>query len=222
MLDHDQEAGAAVRTRPYDGSARRDRRRQPRQLALLRVALLRAGRADDICVVKNISPNGLSARIYRKVTAGESVEIELRSGQILAGSVVWQRGWDVGIAFAEPIDVAAVVAGRAVADTKRRRAVPRINVECPGRLSTGLRSFEIMLQDISQGGASVRSEIPVPEMCNVLLCLPDLPPVSGVARWNNGKTVGISFNECVAFERLARWIQMRREQAARDGTLRHR
>src|SRR3954454_14269894 len=82
-----------------------ERRRQIRQLALLRVALLHAGGASDICVVRNVSPNGLSARVYRKFRDGDEVEIEFRSGELLAGSVVWEEEYDIGIVFPRPIDV---------------------------------------------------------------------------------------------------------------------
>src|SRR3954452_14525071 len=87
-----------------------ERRRQLRQLALLRVALLHSGGASDICVVRNVSPNGLSARVFRKLSAGDDVEIEFRSGELLAGSVVWGEEFDIGVVFARPIDVAQVLA----------------------------------------------------------------------------------------------------------------
>jgi hypothetical protein len=45
----------------------------------------------------------------------------------------------------------------------------------------------------------------------VRLLLPDLPPITGVVRWTSGTKVGVSFNECIAFEQLAQWIQAQRE-----------
>jgi hypothetical protein len=200
--------GRAART-PV--SPRPDRRRQTRQVALLRVALLHAGGTSDICVVKNISPNGLSARAYRNLSAGEQVEIEFRSGELLAGSVVWEDECDVGVVFPRPIDVAAVLANRSTSARGKRRALPRISVQCPGQLSTGLRSTDVVLQDISQGGASLETVTEVRDLKNVRLSLPDLPPVAGVVRWVCGTKIGVSFNEYIAFELLARWIQARRE-----------
>lgn len=188
-----------------------DRRRQIRQVALLRVALLHADGTSDICVVKNISPNGLSARAYRKLSAGEQVEIEFRSGELLAGSVVWEDECDVGIVFPQPIDVTEVLANGRTSEKGKRRALPRISVQCPGQLSTGLRSTDVVLQDISQGGASLETNTEVRDLKNVRLSLPDLPPVAGVVRWVCGTKIGISFNEYIAFELLARWIQARRE-----------
>jgi len=175
------------------------------------VGLLHAGGASDICVVRNVSANGLSARVYRKLSVGEQVEIEFRSGELLAGSVVWEVERDIGIIFAQPIDVAQVLASRWSSEASKRRALPRITVDCRGLLSNGLRSVDVMLRDISQGGASLESDAEAAEPGNVRLSLPDLPPIAGVVRWTSGAHLGVSFNECLAFETLARWIQARRE-----------
>jgi hypothetical protein len=188
-----------------------ERRRQVRQLALLRVALLHAGGVSDICVVRNVSANGLSARVYRPMSTGEAVEIEFRSGERVSGRVVWVEDGDLGIVVPEPIDVAAVLASRWCREEGRRRALPRIAVDCNGRLSTGLRTIDVVLRDISQGGASLELPGGAPEMSNVELLLPDLRTISGVVRWREGAMIGVSFNECIAFEPLARWIQARRE-----------
>ena len=188
-----------------------ERRRHVRQLALLRVALLHSGGVSDICVVRNVSPNGLSARVYRKLFPGDEVEIEFRSGELLGGSVVWEGEYDVGIIFPRPIDVTQVLASRWSTQTEKRRALPRIAVDCEARLSNGLRTVEVTLRDISQGGASLESSVDAGGLGKVELSLPDLPPIAGVVRWTSGANIGVSFNECLAFETLARWIQARRE-----------
>src|SRR3954452_12680371 len=188
-----------------------ERRRQLRRLALLRVALLHSGGASDICVARNVSPNGLSARVYRKLSSGDEVEIEFRSGELLAGSVVWEEENDVGVVFPRPIDVAQVLASRWSTQTGKRRALPRIMVDCAGQLSNGLRSVDVILRDISQGGASLESEANEAGLGKVHFSLPDLPPIAGVVRWISGANLGVSFNECLPFETLARWIQARRE-----------
>ena len=199
------------RTEPMLLAERRERRRQVRQVALLRVALLHAGGTSDICVVRNVSPNGLSARVYRKLAAGDPVEIEFRSGELLAGSVIWESDYDVGLAFPQPIDVAALLANRRPARTGKRRSLPRIDVDCRGRLCTGLRTIDVLLHDISQGGASIEVQTGLTRLGNVRLSLPDLPEIAGVVRWTSGTKLGLSFDQCLPCEQLARWIQARRE-----------
>ena len=70
--------------------ARPERRAEKRHVALLRVALLHAGGTKELCVVKNLSASGLSARLYRDLPEGAQVQIEFRSGELLSGSVIWK------------------------------------------------------------------------------------------------------------------------------------
>jgi hypothetical protein len=212
--------GCVVTTAANDETCIRvcERRRQPRQMALLRVALLHGQGANDICLVKNLSANGLSARAYRKLAVDEPIEIEFRSGELFAGSVIWERNWEFGLAFPQPIDVATILGSRWVTENSKRRALPRIAVDCDGQLSDGFRTIKITLRDISQGGASVQASASMTLMSNVVLTLPNLPLLTGVVRWNLENALGIAFNECVAFERLAQWIHARRELASAGGS----
>jgi hypothetical protein len=216
MLDHDRvtsPAGPGLGSQ-HGRKAQLDRRGHKRQRALLRVALLHTEGTKDLCVVKNISASGLSARVYRRLAGNSHVRVEFRSGELLSGSIVWERDWDVGIVFPKPIDVDSVLASRWITEEGRRRTLPRIDLACRGQLTAGSRSLNVMLQDISQGGARVQTEAPVTDLRNIVLSLADLPPIPGVVRWMGGTEVGISFNECVAFEQLARWIQMQRRPAS--------
>ena len=200
---------APTRKRP---EGRPDRRAEKRHVALLRVALLHAEGTKELCVVKNLSASGLSVRLYRELETGTQVQIEFRSGELLSGSVVWKRDRDVGIIFPEPIDVAAVLGSRWVTESGRRRNLPRIDISCEGRLGRGPDFQQVVLVDISQGGARVRTERLL-EPGGAIIDLPGLPAISGVVRWATDAMAGISFNECLSFELLARWIQARRREA---------
>ena len=204
---------ARIKERKY----RVERRGEERHIALLRVALLHFAGAKDLCVVKNVSSHGLSVRVYRELSSGDHVRIEFRSGEVLKGSVVWQRDWDVGLVFPKPIAIETVLASRWVTETGRRRHLPRIEVRCAGRLTKATESHHVSLLDISQGGARIQIESPV-NRGNVVLILPDLPPLAGVVRWVLGAEAGISFNECISFEPLARWIHASRARYPLNST----
>jgi hypothetical protein len=148
--------------------------------------------------------------VYRKLANGELVQVEFRSGDLLSGSVVWECDWEVGIVFPDPIDVDSVLASRWITEIGKRRNLPRIELACAGRITAGSRSLNVMLQDISQGGAKVQIEAPMSDIRDMVLRLPDLPPLAGVVSWVSETELGISFNQCIAFEQLARWIQARR------------
>lgn len=188
-------------------AAPREQRSHPRHISILRVGLLHARGSKELCVVRNISSGGLSARVYRKLAGGEHVQVELRSGERLSGHVVWERDWEFGIEFPELIDVDSVLASRWVTESGRGRSLPRIQVTCRGRLKMGPRSYSVVLNDISQAGAKVQTHTPIVDGGDLVLTLPDLAQVAGIVRWVGGTDVGISFNECIPFEVLARWIQ---------------
>ena len=191
------------------GALETDRRKEGRQVALLRVGVLHARGHRDLCIVKNISANGLLARAYRDVSVGDEVHIEFKSGEILTGKTAWVRDWNLGVAFPDAIDFEAVLASRWVTEGQRRRNLPRVPMACAGRLKIGSRSFEARLQDISQGGARLRLDRSSIDPGEAILTLPDLAPIPGVVRWITGGQVGVSFNTCMSFEQLASWIRLK-------------
>ena len=188
-----------------------DRRKEGRHVALLRVGVLHARGHRDLCIVKNISANGLSARAYRPVSVGDEVHIEFKSGELLSGRVAWVRDWNLGISFPESVDVEAVLACRWVTEAQRRRNLPRIALSCAGQLKHAARSVKVTLQDISQGGARLRIGPSPLDIGEAVLTLPDLPPTAGVVRWIAQSQVGISFNALLPFEQLASWIHAKRD-----------
>lgn len=203
--------GVAAEVPPFEAFAvEPDRRKEGRHVALLRVGVLHSRGDRSLCVVKNISSSGLSARAYQMVTVGDEVHIEFKSGGLLSGRVVWSRDWNLGIRFPDPIDVEAVLSSRWVKEAQRRRNLPRIPVVCDSKLKSGGRSISVRLLDISQGGARLRVDASPVDLGRADLSLPGLRSISGVIRWITTDQAGMSFNECLSFEQLASWIHTQR------------
>jgi hypothetical protein len=194
-----------------------ERRSHVRHVTMLRVAVLYAAQGKELCVVKNISAGGLSARVYRSFAVGEPVEVELRSDERIAGIVQWVRDFEIGIGFPEQIDVEAVLTSRWVTEDGRRQRLPRIEIECRCRLRVGSRFYLASLADISQGGAKLQTHRPFQGSGEAILTLPDLGSLEGDVRWSQGNKVGLAFNERLPFELLVRWIQERRHSQCPDG-----
>jgi hypothetical protein len=185
-----------------------DRRSHSRHLTLFRVALLHFEGREILCVVREISAGGLSARSYQALFVGDRVQAELRAGELIEGSVIWVRGWDVGIAFVAPVDVDEVLKSRWVKEDGRRQRLPRVHLECRARLRIASRcGIPVKVEDLSQRGAKIRLEKPVSEMGDATLTLPDLPPIAVVIRWRNDDLMGLSFIDSLSFDRLALWLQ---------------
>ena len=188
-----------------------ERRRGPRQLTLMRVGLMHTRESKEFCLVRNLSADGLMARAYGSFEPREEVRVELPTGHVLIGDVVWARSPDIGVQFRVPIDVANVLSTRWGPEMERRPRLPRLDLVCPAIARYGPRSFAVRVDNISQRGAKIVAREPVPNSAAIVLGLPDLPLIHGTVRWSRGDEAGLFFNDCLPFAVLARWVDGRRE-----------
>ena len=54
--------------------------------------------------VRNLSAGGLMADCTLPVAQGQAVEVELRNVGVVPGEIIWTRGQQIGVAFANRID----------------------------------------------------------------------------------------------------------------------
>ena len=90
-----------------------------------------------------------------------------------------------------------------------RRRFPRFKIECRARIRIGNRQYSGFLHNISQGGAKLRTITPIHKPGNVILRLPDLPPLRCKLRWTDSHNAGVSFELPIARDDLALWAQNR-------------
>lgn len=195
---------------PVASSYRINRRLHQRYAMVMRDAFLHVEGKRVPCVVRNISSGGMMARVYDHVGHGGTVSVELASGQLVEGTILWERDWIVGIAFTDSVDVESVLAEQWVTevDGDRRRS-RRIKVECPATLKVDLRFYFGKLCDLSPSGAKVQTRGVIKKPGEAMLALPDLPPLPGTIRWINGRDCGLEFREPIPAEALSRWLQER-------------
>jgi len=186
-----------------------DRRIVQRHVTICRVGLIHSDTTMNFCRVKNISAGGFMARIYHETSVGDQVKIEMKSGQLLQGSVVWAEDDHVGVAFKDRIDIDATLSYQNLEAAYLPR-LPRIGVDFRVRLRCGSRYHSGRVCDISQSGAQVQTTGSLAPETPVSVMLWDFPAIPGSVRWTRGTRAGISFNETVRLEPLVRWIQDRR------------
>jgi hypothetical protein len=195
---------------PVASSFRINRRIQQRYAMVMRDGFLHVGDERVPCVVRNISSGGMMARIYSPVEHGRPVRVELASGHLVDGTILWERDWIVGIAFNDTLDVDSVLAEQWVTEAEGdRRRSRRIKVECPATLKVDLRFYFGKLCDLSPSGAKIQTRGAIKKPGEAMLALPDLPPLPGTIRWVNGKDCGLEFREQIPAEALSRWLQER-------------
>jgi len=195
---------------PVASSYRINRRLHQRYAMVMRDGFLHVGTERVPCVVRNISSGGLMCRVYGPVGQSGPVRVELASGQLVEGTILWERDWIVGIAFDASLDVDSVLAEQWVTEVEGdRRRSRRIRMECPATLKVGLRFYFGKLCDVSPSGAKVQTRGVIKKPGEAMLALPDLPPLPGTIRWINGRDCGLEFREQIPAEALSRWLQER-------------
>lgn len=181
-----------------------------RHLTLFRVGTLLVDGRRELCLIKNISAGGMMLRAYCVLLHGQSVAIELKTGQPIEGCVSWVRDGQVGIAFAEPIDVLSILAQN---DSGPRPRMPRIETSAWATLREGANSYRLRATDISQGGMKLEANVALPVGAAVVMSLVGLAPQPGVIRWIHQGAVGVSFNRLIPLAELVGWLQQQRDAA---------
>lgn len=179
-------------------------RTSQRQLTLLRVGALTIDDRRELCVVRNISTDGLQMRVYSDVRPGTKVTIELKQDDPIAATVVWSKEGSAGVKFDYPIDVDSVLSHLA---NEPRPRMPRIDVNQPITLREGANIYRGRVLDISQGGVRVECDATLPINSDVVATLPGLAPIAAVAKWGDGRHYGLGFNRVLTISQLVEWLQ---------------
>lgn len=186
-----------------------ERRRAERHLTILRVGILIADGQRELCLIRNISAGGLMVHVYSPVEEGKRVTVELKSNQAIDGRIVWVEEANAGIAFDEPVDVAALLANPPVLDNGWRPRLPRVEVDRPATLRAGARTLWVRTRDISQGGVKIDLDRPIEAGTAVVVTPEHFRPLAGTVRWQQERACGIAFNELIPFDELIAWLKRR-------------
>jgi hypothetical protein len=94
---------------------------------------------------------------------------------------------------------------------KDRRKYARFKVQCRARIRIGTRQYAGYIHNISQGGAKLRTISPIRKLGNVMLKLPDLPPLRCRLCWTDAYHAGVLFEIALSRSDLRRWAESRSE-----------
>lgn len=193
------------------------RRQEGRLLTLLRVGTLILGGDGiidgrrELCLVRNISAMGMMIHVYSHLTLGEAVEVEMKTGQQIAGRVKWIDGSNVGLEFEASVDVMAMLASQMISQTDLKPRMPRVEVRAPAMLRMGGQIWRVGTRDISQGGTKIALDVDLPADADIVLSMEGFHSQHGVLRWCGDGMAGITFNTIIPWPQLVRWLKERRE-----------
>lgn len=92
---------------------------------------------------------------------------------------------------------------------RQRRRFPRYAVQCRARIIIGARQYAGYIQDISEGGARLRTVSSIRKLGDVVLRLPDLPPLKCRLSWTDAYHAGVVFERRLTKAELRQWIESR-------------
>jgi len=185
-----------------------DRRQDPRQATVHLVAKMRTLGGEVLCLIRNISPGGLTAHVYSTLDIGSAVTFEFASGAVIPASIAWQRDSVAGAQFAARIDIATVFGWGARSTSPQEPRAPRIELDIPAMIRMGTGECAVTLKNISQGGAKIHSAELLEPGLKLTLLVNGLAPLSGRVRWNRDGFAGVAFYTPVPFDLLALWLLM--------------
>lgn len=184
-----------------------ERRRDERDLKILRVGTLVVDGRRELCLIRNISAGGVMTHVYSKVRPGQRVTVELKTHQPVAGRIIWVRDTNAGIQFDSAMDVSELLASPAVLDNGWRPRTPRVEIDRMATLRAGARTYWVHARDISQSGVKVETDQPPEPGVEVVVELEGFRPLGGVVRWEKDGSCGIAFNQLIPFGELIAWLK---------------
>ncbi|MDB5581657.1 MAG: hypothetical protein JWR80_6833 [Bradyrhizobium sp.] len=187
-----------------------ERRENERYATIYRVARVVNERGhQQLCLIRNISSGGLLLETYAQLAEGDRLRIEPKTGDCLTAVVSWSQPHLAGVTFTEPLDVAAFLSAEQRGGSQYAPRSPRIEAQCRARLQVGPAWQEVRLRDLSQGGAKIACDAPIPVGERVVLQVEDLDPIAGQVRWAREGQIGLTFSSAIPFGDLSQWTDRR-------------
>ena len=174
---------------------------------------LTVGTVRQVCSIRKISAGGAVLHVDYEVEVGDRLELELMTGEQLAGTVAWRRGFEVGLRFDAPVDVFAIIAQDIVSQPGERRRMPRVETVVSALLETAAGTELVTTRDISQGGVKIDIPFDLKAEERVLITVDGLPALQGVVRWSRDAVAGVAFVPELRWQELMLWLKARRNSA---------
>ena len=183
-----------------------ERRRSIRHTTVMQVAKIRFGDGrEELCLLRDISPEGLKAEIYVPAEQGAHIEIELRTGHMLGGQIAWVESKLIGVSFDEPMPMAAMMAHCSFDDRMGNLRPPRLNVNMNGLIKLGIEERVVRIGNISQAGIQIdiAQQLPAGSPCQI--GLPGLILRPATVRWWRDGQAGLLLAEAFEYAEFSEW-----------------
>ena len=176
-----------------------DKREQPRFALLLRSAKLISLRGEYLCIIRDVSENGVKLRLFHPLPGEEHLALELATGERFAVDLIWEKDGEAGFRFPRGIDVTRFVAE---AGPFPKRPV-RIRVNHPVTLGYAGFSVPATLVDLSRQGARIETPAKLAIGQKLRIAGTELPEFEATVCWRREPSYGLVFRQLMGLEELA-------------------
>lgn len=188
-----------------------EQRTAPRFTLLIRAAKLVSAQGEFVCVIRDVSETGVSARLFHGLPSCTDFALHMPAGAVYEISRVWHKGNAVGFTFAAGVEVEKLV--NEPSDYPKRGL--RLALCFPVMVNMLAGSFEALVENFSQQGALLTCDALLAIDQTVRLQIP--APGSGKprevrakVRWRCDQNYGVVFDDTFTlgdFARLAALLQ---------------
>jgi len=200
------EVTTALAFDPPEEAGSSERRTGARHISVLRVGRVVWDGRDQLCVVRNVSPNGLMFECLHPPAVGQQLTVELRSDKQMGGVVRWSRDGGAGVELDQPISVEAMLREDRSSLLRVRPRLPRFVRRGTVKLIGGSEPVMADIVDVSAGGISCRPEAPVRMGEPIVASIEGLGATNAEVRWRKGDVVGLRFEKQLPWKPFQLWL----------------
>lgn len=185
-------------------------RAAPRFTLLIRAAKLVSAQGEFVCVIRDVSETGVSARLFHRLPGCKNFALHMPSGTVYDITNVWERGNEAGFRFDESVEVAQLISESG--DYPKRGL--RLALCFPVNIVTAGQQFAGVVENFSQQGARIACEGLIAIDQAIRLEVPgahgELRDVRAKVRWRRDQCYGVVFDDTFTlgdFARIAARVQ---------------
>ncbi|WP_427966339.1 PilZ domain-containing protein [Altererythrobacter sp.] len=175
-------------------------RSSPRIALLIRAAKLVSAEGEYVCVLRDVSTDGVSLRLFHDLPPGKHFDLVLQTGRNYGIEQIWTSRHEAGFRFEAPIELDKVITEKG---RFPKRGV-RLALAIPITLATVQQRVNATVLNLSQQGARIACDALLAIDQNVRIEGGDLGDIRAKVRWRSGTEYGLVFEDTFTLERLAR------------------
>jgi hypothetical protein len=167
--------------------------------SVMRVAKLVSNAGEILCVVCELSPTELRARLFHPLAEARFM-LELPNGTFHFVERTWERENEAGFRFSQAIDLKGFIAE---ADPFQPRRI-RLRTKLPATVAVADAAHPMVIQNLSQDGALIEAEAPLSQHQRVRIdCAPIFSARQARVQWKSQSRYGLSFENGFSLVQLA-------------------